>query len=52
MNFKKVAGVLFSCVLAGAVLTGCGGGTEQKSAGDSQVIRVGMIKQLISANKN
>ena len=46
MNFKKVAGVLLSCVLAGVALTGCGEDTDQKSAGDSQVIRVGMIKQL------
>lgn len=47
MNLKKFAGVFLSCVLAGAVLTGCGGGgTGQKSAEDPHIIRLGMIKQL------
>lgn len=48
MKLKKIASVIVSCMLAGSILTGCGGDTAEKPAakegGDS--IKIGMIVNL------
>ena len=49
MKFKKIAKVLLSCVLAGALFTGCGGGGGDKPAekpGASPDVKLGMITHL------
>lgn len=44
MNLKKITGILATCVMAGALFTGCGGGdTPAQNSGD---IKIGMIKHL------
>ena len=45
MNLKKITSVLATCVMAGALFTGCGGGgdTPAQTSGD---IKIGMIKHL------
>ena len=53
MKFKKVAKVLLSCLMAGALFTGCGGGdkpadTSSSSGGD---IKLGMITRLNASEK-
>ena len=49
MKFKKIAKVLLSCVLAGALFTGCGGGnsgSNQPTAAPEGNIKLGMIAHL------
>ena len=52
MTFKKIAKVLLSCLMAGALFTGCGGGGEQpaQKADDANKtdgkIQLGMITHL------
>lgn len=52
MKLKKVAKVLLSCVLAGALFTGCGGGQGgDKPAQSSAPIKLGMITHLNATEK-
>ena len=54
MKFKKFAKVLLSCVLAGALFTGCGGGSSDKPAdtpASSGEIKLGMIAHLNATEK-
>lgn len=48
MKLKKITSVIVSCMLAGSILTGCGGDTADKNAakegGDS--VKIGMIANL------
>ncbi len=44
VNVKKVVGLLVSCVLAGVVLTGCGGESGNSSAGGP--VKLGMLKNM------
>lgn len=53
MKFKKVAKVFLSCMMAGALFTGCGGGGDKPAAekpaapaGEAGDIRLGMIRHL------
>ena len=50
MKLKKVAKILLSCLMAGALFTGCGGGGEkpaaEKPASSSGDIKLGMINHL------
>lgn len=50
MKFKKIAKLLLSCVMAGALFTGCGGGEQpapKTDGGDSgKKIQLGMITHL------
>lgn len=49
MKLKKIAKVLLSCVLAGALFTGCGGDGGSKPAKDNPAdkeIKIGMITHL------
>ena len=52
MKFKKVAKVFLSCMMAGALFTGCGGGDKPAAekpaapAGEKGDIRLGMIRHL------
>ncbi len=53
MKLKKIAKVLLSCVMAGALFTGCGGGDtpaktdgDKPAAGSSAPIKLGMITPL------
>ena len=48
MNIKKIATVLLSVATAVALLAGCGGNSEKKSAGGPKVdqVRVGMLTHL------
>ncbi|MBR3499268.1 MAG: transporter substrate-binding domain-containing protein [Selenomonadaceae bacterium] len=53
MKFKKVAKVFLSCMMAGALFTGCGGGGDKPAAekpaapaGEKGDIRLGMIRHL------
>ncbi len=53
MKLKKIAKVLLSCLMAGALFTGCGGGdkpadTSSSSSGD---IKLGMITRLNATEK-
>ena len=55
MDFKKVAKMLLSCVMAGALFAGCGGEQvadkpSNNSSGDS--VRLGMITPLNSTEKS
>lgn len=43
MNLKKITGILATCVMAGALFTGCGGDTPAKTSDD---VKIGMIKHL------
>ncbi len=52
MKLKKVAKVLLSCVLAGALFTGCGGGQGgDKPAQSEAPIKLGMITHLNATEK-
>ena len=58
MKFKKVAKILLSCLMAGALFTGCGGGntpakTDSGSpdAGNTAEIKLGMITHLNATEK-
>ncbi len=53
MKFKKVAKVFLSCMMAGALFTGCGGGGDKPAAekpaapaGEAADIKLGMIRHL------
>ncbi len=49
MKFKKIAKVLLSCMMAGALFTGCGGGDKpaaEKPAESSGDVKLGMITHL------
>ena len=46
MKLKKVAKILLSCVLAGALFTGCGGSQGDKPAQGGDEIKLGMITHL------
>ncbi len=47
MKFKSITKILLSCVMTGALFTGCGGDTPaQKNDGDNKTIKVGMISHL------
>ncbi|MBR7025167.1 MAG: transporter substrate-binding domain-containing protein [Selenomonadaceae bacterium] len=50
MKFKRIAKVLLSCVMAGALFTGCGGGGGDKPAAEKPAasggVRLGMITHL------
>ena len=53
MKFKKVAKVFLSCMMAGALFTGCGGGGDKPAAekpaapaGEKGDIKLGMIRHL------
>ena len=57
MNLKKVAKVLLSCVLAGALFTGCGSGEDKpvdKVANNFSVdvVKLGMITPLNATEEN
>ena len=43
MNLKKISSILATCVMAGALFTGCGGDNSAQTSGD---IKIGMIKHL------
>lgn len=48
MNIKKIAAVLVSAAFVGALFTGCGGNSVNKSASDEKVkqVRIGMLTHL------
>ncbi len=55
MKLKRIAKVLMSCVMAGALFTGCGGGGDSaggdKPAAPSGDIKLGMITHLNASEK-
>lgn len=58
MKFKKVAKVLLSCLMAGALFTGCGGGEtpaktegDKPAAGNTAEVKLGMITHLNATEK-
>jgi len=58
MRLKKVAKVLLSCLMAGALFTGCGGGDtpaktegDKPAAGNTAEIKLGMITHLNATEK-
>ena len=58
MRIKKAVKVLLSCILAGALFTGCGGGdtpaktdSGDKPAASSEEIKLGMISHLNATEK-
>ena len=54
MKFKKIAKVLLSCLMAGALFTGCGGGdkpADTSSSSSSGDIKLGMITRLNATEK-
>ena len=58
MKFKKVAKMLLSCLMAGALFTGCGGGDTpaktdggDKPAASSGEVKLGMITHLNATEK-
>ena len=56
MKFKKIATVLLSCMMAGALFTGCGGGDKpaaEKPAADKSAgtVKLGMITHLNATEK-
>ncbi|MBR0289161.1 MAG: transporter substrate-binding domain-containing protein, partial [Selenomonadaceae bacterium] len=44
MKFKKAVKVLLSCLMAGALFTGCGGGGGDKPAAEKSAVPTGNIK--------
>ncbi|MBR1646341.1 MAG: transporter substrate-binding domain-containing protein [Selenomonadaceae bacterium] len=47
MKFNRFAKILFSCVLAGALFTGCGGSqTGDKTAQNNDEVKLGMLTHL------
>ncbi len=52
MKFKKVVKMLLSCVLAGALFTGCGGDNAEKKDTDAGKIKLGMITRLNASEEN
>ena len=53
MKLKKIAKVLLSCVMAGALFTGCGGGGDKPAdtSSSSSEIKLGMITHLNATEK-
>ena len=57
MKFTKVAKVLLSCVMAGALFTGCGGGDKPadkpaaEKPAEKSVVKLGMITHLNATEK-
>lgn len=55
MKFKKAFKVLLSCVLAGALFTGCGGGSQGGDQGgkapEASPVKLGMIAHLNASEK-
>ncbi|MBR4151860.1 MAG: transporter substrate-binding domain-containing protein [Selenomonadaceae bacterium] len=56
MKFKKIAKVLLSCLMAGALFTGCGGGDQQggsdkKDSTQVSDVKLGMISHLNATEK-
>lgn len=58
MKFKKVAKIFLSCMVAGALFTGCGGGGDNKPAEqtpakteNAEQIKLGMIMHLNATEK-
>ena len=53
MKFKKIIEVLLLCVLASALLTGCGGTTDKSSpSSDNNQFKLGMIAHLNATEKS
>ena len=49
MKFKKIAKVFLSCLIAGALFTGCGGGNETNPVPDTSSVaevKIGMLSHL------
>ena len=46
MKLKKVAKVLLSCMMAGALFTGCGGGDKPADKPAASTVKLGMITHL------
>lgn len=52
MKLKKIAKVLLSCLMAGALFTGCGGGGDKPAdTSSSSSIKLGMITHLNATEK-
>ncbi len=55
MKLKRIAKVLMSCVMAGALFTGCGGGGDSaggdKPAAPAEEVKLGMITHLNATEK-
>lgn len=53
MKLKKIAKVLLSCLMAGALFTGCGGGGDKPAdtSSSSSEIKLGMITHLNATEK-
>ena len=55
MKFKKIAKVLLSCLMAGALFTGCGGdqqgGSDKKDTAQAPDVKLGMISHLNANEK-
>ena len=51
MKLKKVAKVLLSCLMAGALFTGCGGGGDKPAANNAPEVKLGMITHLNATEK-
>lgn len=45
MKFKKIATILLSCLMAGALFTGCGGGDKPASDKPAET-QLGMLTHL------
>lgn len=51
MKLKKLAKILLSCVVAGALFTGCGGGGNKPAENPSAEVKLGMITHLNANEK-